>query len=95
MKTRGYAMATLSLKNIVLAAPMNFGKDNNYRAKMHEEPFHENPRFFNYNMFRMSQYVSPDLALIDGFVGMEKDGPPIWCPDRSESRCRKHRFYDC
>ena len=75
MKTHGYALVTLSLKNIVLAAPMNFGKDNNYRAKMHEEPFHENPRFFNYNMFRMSQYVSPDLAIIDGFVGMEGDGP--------------------
>ena len=42
---------------------------------MHQEPFQENPKPFNYIMFMMSQYVRPDLALIDGLVGMEGNGP--------------------
>ncbi len=75
MKTHSDALATLSLKNIVMAAPMNLGRGNSYRGKMHQGKVSENPKFFNYNMFRMSQYVKPDLALIDGFVGMERNGP--------------------
>jgi len=50
---------------------------NNSRNEMHQGDVRENPKIFNYNLFRMSQYVSPDLGLIDGFVGMEGDGP-LW-----------------
>lgn len=75
MKTHGYGHVTLGLKNVVYAAPMNFGKGQSWRGKMHVDPFKENPKPFNYNMFLMSQYVFPDLTLIDGFVGMEGNGP--------------------
>jgi uncharacterized protein (DUF362 family) len=75
MKTHNLAVVTLGLKNIVLAAPMNFGDGKNERGKLHSKPMMEDPRYFNYNMFLMSQYVYPDLTLIDGFVGMEGKGP--------------------
>jgi len=75
MKTHGLAVVTLGLKNIVLAAPMNFGSGENERGKLHKQPMIEDPRYFNYNSFMMSQYAYPDLVLIDGFVGMEGKGP--------------------
>jgi len=75
MKTHGLAVVTLGLKNIVLAAPMNFGQGKNERGKLHTEPMMEDPRYFNYNHFMMSQYAFPDLTVIDGFVGMEGKGP--------------------
>jgi uncharacterized protein (DUF362 family) len=75
MKTHNLAVVTLGLKNIVLAAPMNFGSGKNERGKLHKEPMIKDPRYFNYNSFMMSQYAYPDLAIIDGFVGMEGKGP--------------------
>jgi len=75
MKTHNLAVVTLGLKNIVLAAPMNFGEGGNERGKLHTRPMMEEPKYFNYNHFMMSQYVYPDLTIIDGFVGMEGKGP--------------------
>jgi uncharacterized protein (DUF362 family) len=75
MKTHNLAVVTLGLKNIALAAPMNFGRGKNERGKLHDRLMSEDPRYFNYNMFLMSQYVYPDLTIIDGFVGMEGKGP--------------------
>jgi uncharacterized protein (DUF362 family) len=75
MKTHNLAVVTLGLKNIVLAAPMNFREGRNERSKLHKPPMVEDPRYFNYNSFLMSQYSYPDLVLIDGFVGMEGKGP--------------------
>ncbi|MFC2123787.1 DUF362 domain-containing protein [Bacteroidota bacterium] len=75
MKTHNLAVVTLGLKNIVLASPMNFGGRNNERRKLHKDRVADDPRYFNYNMFRMAQYTYPDLVIIDGFVGMEGKGP--------------------
>jgi uncharacterized protein (DUF362 family) len=75
MKTHALAAVTLGLKNVVLAAPMNFGKGGNERGKLHTKPMMEDPRYFNYNHFMMSQYAYPDMVVIDGFVGMEGKGP--------------------
>jgi len=75
MKTHNLAVVTLGLKNIILAAPMNFGDGKNERGKLHKQPMMEDPRYFNYNTFMMSQFAYPDLVLIDGFVGMEGKGP--------------------
>ena len=75
MKTHALAVVTLGLKNIVLAAPMNFGRGKNERGKLHTKPMTEDPRYFNYNHFLMSQYAYPDLVVIDGFVGMQGKGP--------------------
>ena len=75
MKTHNLAVVTLGLKNILLAAPMNFGNGKNERGKLHKDPVSKDPRYFNYNMFMMAQHAYPDLVLIDGFVGMEGKGP--------------------
>jgi uncharacterized protein (DUF362 family) len=75
MKTHNLAVVTLGLKNILLAAPMNFGNGKNERGKLHKDPVAKDPRYFNYNMFLMAQHAFPDLVLIDGFVGMEGKGP--------------------
>ena len=75
MKTHNLTVVTLGLKNLVLAAPMHFANGDNDRSKLHQNPVAEDPRFINYNMFLMSQYVYPDLTIIDGFVGMEGKGP--------------------
>jgi uncharacterized protein (DUF362 family) len=75
MKTHNLALVTLGLKNIVLASAMDFGEGKNDRRKLHQDPVSDDPRYFNYNMFLMAQYAYPDLAIIDGYVGMEGLGP--------------------
>ncbi|MFC2076970.1 DUF362 domain-containing protein [candidate division KSB1 bacterium] len=74
MKTHSLALVTLGLKNVVLAAPMNL-KEHNYRGDLHQDPVRDDPRYLNYNMFMMARHVTPDLSVVDGFVGMEGEGP--------------------
>jgi uncharacterized protein (DUF362 family) len=75
LKTHALAVVTLGLKNIVMATPMNFGTAKNDRSKMHRDPVSQDPRPFNWNLFQLSRIVAPDLVTIDGFVGMEGEGP--------------------
>jgi uncharacterized protein (DUF362 family) len=75
LKTHDLSVVTLGLKNVVMAAPMNFGPGRNDRAKMHRDNVSEDPRVFNFNLFELSRQVRPDLVTIDGFVGMEGEGP--------------------
>ena len=42
---------------------------------MHRGPHGEPNDIIHFNMFHMAQEVYPDLAVIDGFTGMEGDGP--------------------
>lgn len=73
LKTHGLAVVTLGLKNLAMAVPMNFGPGRNERSKMHREV--DDPRPFNWNMFQVSRLRMPDLVTIDGFVGMQGNGP--------------------
>lgn len=77
MKTHGLAVVTLGLKNILMAAPMNLGKGKSNRGRLHEDwgTDIKNPKYFNYNMLLMAQKCFPDLTLIDGFTGMQGNGP--------------------
>jgi len=81
MKTHGYVSVTLSLKNVLLGAPIN-----DYKAKqsdkfqMHQGPHGEPDDIIHFNMFHLAQEVYPDLAVIDGFTGMEGDGPSRGTP---------------
>jgi uncharacterized protein (DUF362 family) len=81
MKTHDRVFATLSLKNIVFGSPV---KDPGFtfsasskkgttsdKAIMHGSGF----RGINYNLYAMSQQLHPHLAVIDGFEGMEGNGP--------------------
>ena len=74
MKTHGFASVTLSLKNVLLGAPVNDYKTSD-KPHMHMGPHGDPDDIIHFNMFHMAQHVFPDLAVIDGFTGMEGDGP--------------------
>ncbi len=91
MKTHSSVGATLSLKNIVFGAPikdLGFSLYNedirfstgakqskpgtiSYKRLLHASGFHAT----NYNMAMLAQKLHPDLAVIDGYEGMEGNGP--------------------
>ena len=86
MKTHDRVLATLSLKNIVFGAPVkdkDFGSRNNRKpgAKNDKPIVHGGGyRGINYNMYALAPRLHPDLAVIDGFEGMEGNGPTRGTP---------------
>ncbi len=81
MKTHDRIFATLSLKNIVVGAPIKdsgftFGPSSRQGAKSDKSLMHGSGfRGINYNLYAMSGQLHPHLAVIDGFEGMEGNGP--------------------
>ena len=81
MKTHDRAIATLSLKNIVFGAPVKdigfgFGKDRKAGTKSDKSIVHGSGfRGINYNLYALAPRLHPHLAVIDGFEGMEGNGP--------------------
>ena len=76
MKTHDRVVTTLSLKNILMAAPLN-DYTRSDKGRMHSDSSNSYGRDIqlHFNMFHMAQRIYPDLGVIDGFVGMEGDGP--------------------
>ncbi|HAM11148.1 MAG: hypothetical protein A2X05_13725 [Bacteroidetes bacterium GWE2_41_25] len=81
MKTHDRVLATLSLKNIVLGAPV---KDIGFSWSPSKKPgtVNDKPivhgggfRGLNYNLYALARQLHPHLAVIDGFEGMEGNGP--------------------
>jgi uncharacterized protein (DUF362 family) len=81
MKTHDRVFATLSLKNIVVGAPIKengftFGSNRKKGTTSDKPLMHGNGfRGINYNLYAMSDKLHPHLAVIDGFDGMEGNGP--------------------
>ena len=74
MKTHDRALTTLSLKNILLAAPLNdYSTSDKWRT--HEDFNYSKEALLHFNMFHLAQEIYPDLGVIDGFVAMEGNGP--------------------
>ena len=80
-KTHDRVVATLSLKNIVVGAPI---KDAGFRwgpgakpgAKNDKPMTHGNGfRGINYNLYALAPRLHPHLSVIDGLEGMEGEGP--------------------
>jgi len=82
MKTHNYVFVTLALKNVLLAAPVKDAKQND-KALMHTAPPAKND-LCHYNMFQLAQEVYPELAVIDGFEGLEGNGPAWGTPIASK-----------
>ena len=86
MKTHDRVLATLSLKNIVFGAPikdMGYGwGPNRKEGTRSDKPIAHGSgyRAINYNLFSLASILHPDLAVIDGFEGMEGDGPSSGTP---------------
>ncbi len=81
MKTHDRVFATLSLKNIVFGAPV---KDPGFRwgegrkkGTKNDKPIAHGSgyRAINYNLFSLAEKLHPDLAVIEGYEGMEGNGP--------------------
>ena len=81
MKTHDRVIATLSLKNIVFGAPvkdLGFTWDASRKpGSVNDKPIVHGSGFkgINYNLFVLAQILRPDLAIVDGFEGMEGNGP--------------------
>jgi uncharacterized protein (DUF362 family) len=74
MKTHDRVVTTLSLKNILLGAPLNDYKKND-KGLTHSDYNFSRQALIHYNMFHLAQEIYPDLGVIDGFVAMEGNGP--------------------
>ena len=82
MKTHDRVVATLSLKNVAAGAPI---KDPGFSWSPQSRPgaksdkglihFGNGFRAVNFNLFNIAFHIRPDLAFIDGYDGMEGDGP--------------------
>jgi uncharacterized protein (DUF362 family) len=85
-KTHDRVVATLSLKNIVVGAPV---KDPGFRWGPGAKPGAKNDkplthgsgfRGINYNLFALAPRLHPHLSVIDGYEGMEGEGPVSGTP---------------
>jgi uncharacterized protein (DUF362 family) len=81
MKTHDQVVATLSLKNIIFGAPIKdpgfrFGKGRTPGLHSDKPIAHGSGMYgINYNLFALSERLCPDLAVIDGYAGMQGNGP--------------------
>lgn len=86
MKTHNLAVVTLSLKNIHFGSPVKdvgfaFGEAGKKGAKSDKSIVHGGgSRGINYNMYALAPRLHPHLAVIDGFEGMEGNGPRTGTP---------------
>ena len=81
MKTHDRAIVTLSLKNIVVGAPLKdpgftFGRNRKEGTRSDKFIVHGSGyKGINYNLYDLASRLHPHLAVIDGFEGMEGNGP--------------------
>jgi uncharacterized protein (DUF362 family) len=86
MKTHDRAIVTLSLKNIVFGAPVKddgftFGRNRKEGAKSDKSIVHGGGyKGINYNLYDLATRLHPHLSVIDGFEGMEGNGPNSGTP---------------
>jgi uncharacterized protein (DUF362 family) len=75
LKTHNVVVATMSVKNMIMGAPLHAPGAN--PAWSDKNKFHEGVRVSNLDMFLNAQKQRPfwNLGVIDGFQGMEGDGP--------------------
>jgi uncharacterized protein (DUF362 family) len=65
LKTHDSVVATLSLKNLLMGMILYGDKSS----------MHQGTKEINFNLFLLAQQVRPHLAVIDGFTGMQGNGP--------------------
>ena len=85
MKTHDRAIMTASIKNMAVGAlqkggfrPLNFASKlilrrsfRDYKAAIHSAGYHE----LNRNIAKLYQYTKADLAVVDAYEAMERNGP--------------------
>ena len=80
MKTHNAAVASLSVKNMVLGAPLHSVAGEGYWND--KRKYHVGIRQMHYNMLLTAEKLRPNwgLAVVDGFEGMEGNGPNSGTP---------------
>jgi uncharacterized protein (DUF362 family) len=81
MKTHNISVVTLSIKNMVLGAPLHQAPKETARWN-DKRRYHVGIRQSLYNMFLTAQRLQPNwgATIIDGFEGMEGNGPGAGTP---------------
>ncbi len=75
-KTHDTVVASLTTKNIIMASPLKLGRKENDKVKMHGGRMGaQYAEYLTKNMFLLADKILPDLAVLDGFEGMEGNGP--------------------
>ena len=83
LKTHNMVVATMSVKNMVMGAPLAPALGNNNYADSEKRKFHVGIRSGNYNMFLAAQRMLPvnwGVGVVDGYEGMEGNGPMSGTP---------------
>jgi len=71
LKTHDTVVATMGLKNILMASPVSQYNGRRYKHEVHAG----GPRWLNYNLFMLAQLMRPQLTVIDALEGMQGNGP--------------------
>ena len=81
LKTHNAVVATLSVKNMALGAPLRSGPKESARWS-DKRRYHVGIRQMHYNIMLTAQRMRPfwGAAVIDGFEGMEGNGPNSGLP---------------
>jgi len=81
LKTHNTAIASLSIKNMVLGAPLHNAPNETTRWN-EKRKFHVGLRQTHYNMLLTAQRLAPSwgASVIDGYEGMEGNGPGSGTP---------------
>lgn len=85
LKTHNYVVATLGVKNLVLGAPLHNPTSSSERFN-HKASYHAGFHLVHYNMVITAQSMQPHwgVSVIDGFEGMEGNGPASGTPVSSK-----------
>ena len=81
LKTHNTAIATLSIKNMVLGAPLHYAPNETPHWN-EKRKYHVGLRQTHYNMLLTAQRLAPTwgASVIDGYEGMEGNGPNSGTP---------------
>lgn len=78
MKTHNVVIGTLAFKNIIMASPINLYKNRPeyVENRIEKRKVHQGGSVgINWNMFQIALKIRPQFSIIDGFIGMEGNGP--------------------
>jgi uncharacterized protein (DUF362 family) len=71
LKTHDTVVATMGLKNILMASPVSQYNGQRYKRAVHAG----GPRWLHYNLFQLAHLMRPQLTVIDALEGMQGNGP--------------------
>ena len=81
LKTHNYVVATMGVKNMVLGAPLHSTRNSAERYNF-KASYHAGYHVIHYNMLVTAQAMRPywGVSVIDGYEGMEGNGPTSGTP---------------